>query len=169
MKMRRPGRERQRSVGAVARALAGIVLVGIALTIGGGCSHLPRPHWPWHRTPAASPEAVHELLETRPDGSSGEFPQYWKRNTLVLDMRSAGSQGSVMLQPREHTLWPVRIAFRVLPGEFGELDIRAQQRVVLPITASGTKPVDLELAPGVYLMKTPRITVAWGPNQSPGS
>jgi hypothetical protein len=41
---------------------------------------------------------------------------------------------------------------------------------VLPITPAGTQPVDLELAPGVFIMKTPQITVSWGAaDQSSGS
>ena len=91
------------------------------------------------------------------------FPQYWKGNTLVVDMRPAGGQGSAVLKPREHTTWPVRIAFRVSPSQFGALEVRAAQRVVIPITTTGTKPVDLELAPGVFIMKSPQIAVSWGP------
>jgi hypothetical protein len=91
------------------------------------------------------------------------FPQYWKGNTLVVDIRPAGGQGSAVLKPREHSVWPVRIAFRVMPGQFGALEVRAAQRVVLPITTAGTKPVDLQLAPGVFIMKSPEIAIAWGP------
>jgi len=139
-----------------------------------GCSHLPRPHWPWHHQTAQGPEAVHELVITRADGSEAALPQYWKRNTLVVDLQSGGGEGSVIIKPREHTYWPVRIAFRVMPGQFGALEIRAQQRSVLPITASGAKPVDLELDPGVFIMKSPQIGVHWGPadqatDQSSGS
>jgi hypothetical protein len=133
------------------------------LTIAAGCSHMPHPHWPWHRKPAPAPEVVHELVIKTPDGADVTFPQYWKGNTLIVDMRLAGGQGSVVLKPREHTLWPVRIAFRVMPGQFGALEVHAAQRVVLPITTAGTKPVDLELAPGVFIMKSPQMAVSWGP------
>jgi hypothetical protein len=133
------------------------------LTIAAGCSHMPHPHWPWHRKPAPAPEVVHELVIKTPDGADVTFPQYWKGNTLIVDMRLAGGQGSVVLKPRERTLWPVRIAFRVMPGQFGALEVRAAQRVVLPITTAGTKPVDLELAPGVFIMKSPQMAVSWGP------
>ncbi len=133
-----------------------------ALSLLAACSHLPRPHWPWHHAQTPPPQEVHELVISTPNGAPPNLPQYWHGNTLVVDMQSAGSSGSVTMQPREHTLWPVRIAFRVLPGEFGALDVRAQQRVVLPITASGTKPVDLELDPGVFIMKSPQMTVSWG-------
>ena len=90
---------------------------------------------------------------------------------LVVDLRLGGAQGSAVLKPREHTVWPVRIAFRVLPGQFGVLEVHAAQRAVLPVTTSGgTKPVDLELAPGVFIMKSPQMAVSWGPaDQSSGT
>jgi hypothetical protein len=138
------------------------MLLTALLTIAAGCSHMPHLYWPFHRKPAPAPEIVHELVITTPDGADVAFPQYWKGNTLVVDMRLAGGQGSAILKPREHTVWPVRIAFRVMPGQFGALEVRAAQRVVLPITTAGTKPVDLELAPGVFIMKSPQIAVSWG-------
>jgi hypothetical protein len=148
---------------SVARNAFAAILVTVLLTMTAACSHLPRPYWPWHRKQAPAPQEVHELVVTAPQGSSVTVQQYWNGNTLIVDLRSAGGMGSASLQPREHTLWPARIAFRVIPGQFATLEVRAYQRVVLPITAVGTQPVDLELAPGVYLMKTPEITVLWGP------
>ncbi|HZO24268.1 MAG TPA: hypothetical protein VFB37_17380 [Steroidobacteraceae bacterium] len=139
------------------------ILAGLALTWAAGCSHLPRPHWPWHHQAAQGPQEVHELDIIAAEGSSVNLPQYWKQNTLVVDLQQAGATGSLVMKPREHTLWPVRIALRVMPGQFAALEVRAKQRVVLPITPSGTRPVDLELAPGVYVMKTPEIHVSWGP------
>ena len=150
---------------------AGAALLSCALlTVAAGCSHMPHPHWPWHRKPAPPPEVVHELVITSPAGADSPFPQYWKGNTLVVDLRPGGAQGSAILRPREHTFWPVRIAFHVLPGQFGTLEVRANQRVVLPIAATGSQPVDLELAPGVFIMKSPQMTVTWGPaDQSSGT
>jgi hypothetical protein len=145
-------------------ARTAILLVALSAA---GCSHLPRPHWPWHGKPAPAPEVVHELVITSPEGGDMAFPQYWKGNTLVVDMRLAGGQGKAIMKPREHTLWPVRIAFRVMPGQFGALEVHAQQRVVLPITTSGTKPVDMELDPGVFIMKSPQMTVSWGAADQP--
>lgn len=152
------------------RAVSTAMLLSGLLTIAAGCSHLPHPHWPWHRKPEPAPVVVHELVITTAEGADLAYPQYWKGNTLVVDLRLGGGQGSAVLKPREHTYWPVRIAFRVLPGQFGALEVRAAQRVVLPITTTGTKPVDLELAPGVFIMKSPQIAVSWGPaDQSSGS
>jgi hypothetical protein len=145
-------------------ARTAIVLIALS---GAGCSHLPHPHWPWHGKSAPAPEVVHELVITSPQGADMAFPQYWKGNTLVVDMRLAGAQGKAIMKPREHTFWPVRIAFRVMPGQFGALEVRAQQRAVLPITTSGTKPVDMQLDPGVFIMKSPQMAVSWGPAQQP--
>ena len=151
-----------RPIHAVTRAM----LLTALLTIAAGCSHLPHPHWPFHRKPAPAPQVVHDLVITTLDGADLALPQYWKGNTLVVDMRLAGGQGSAVLKPREHTVWPVRISFRVMPGQFGALEVRAAQRVVIPITTTGTKPVDLELAPGVFIMKSPQIAASWGPSSA---
>lgn len=145
------------------RRLAVAAMLTAVMTFVSGCSHLPSWHWPWHRKPAAPPPEVHELLITTPEGADAAFPQYWHGNTLIIDLKSASGSGSVILKPREHTLWPVRIGFRVMPGQLGQLEVAARQRVVLPVTPAGTKPIELELDPGVFIMKSPQITVTWGP------
>ncbi|HET9390224.1 MAG TPA: hypothetical protein VFO44_11310 [Steroidobacteraceae bacterium] len=138
-------------------------LAGALLTLVCGCSHLPRPHWPWQHRQAQTPQAVHELdVSSAGGGAEVNLPQYWKGNTLVVDLQPAGSSGQVIMKPRAHTLWPVRIAFRVMPGQFGALEVRARQRVVLPITPAGAQPIDLELPPGAFVMKSPEMTVTWG-------
>jgi hypothetical protein len=134
------------------------VALSMLLTVATGCSHLP-----WQHKSAPPPEVVHELVISSPEGAEISFPQYWKGNTLVVDMRLAGGQGNAVLKPREHTVWPVRIAFRVSPGQFGALEAHAQQRMVMPVTATGTKPVDLALDAGVFIMKSPQMTLTWGP------
>lgn len=152
------------------RKVTAAVLLAAVLTVAAGCSHLPQMHWPFHRKPAPAPEVVHELVITTPEGAELALPQYWKGNTLIVDLRLAGSQGNAILKPREHTIWPVRIAFRVSPGQFRILEAHAAQRAVLPITTTGTQPVDLELAPGVFIMKSPQMTLSWGPaDQSSGT
>jgi hypothetical protein len=141
------------------------MVLSVLLTAAAGCSYMP-----WHHKSTPPPQVVHELVITSQEGAEMAFPQYWKGNTLVVDMRLAGGQGNAVLKPREHTLWPVRMAFRVSPGQFGVLEARAQQRMVLPVTASGTKPVDLELDAGVFIMKSPQMTLTWGPaDQSSGT
>ena len=84
-----------------------------------------------------------------------------------MDFQGISGTGSVTLKPREHTEWPIRIAFKVTPGSVGEIEVKAAQRVVLPITPTGTKPVYLELTPGTFSMKTPQIVVSWGPITAP--
>ena len=131
-----------------------------ALLLLGGCSHL---HWPWHRSPPPAPPPVHEL-----DVSGSATPaQYWKRNTLLIDLSAAAGSGSLVLKPASGTTWPVRLAFRVTPGAFGALEVRGAAREVLPIGAAGGKPVDLELPPGIYRADTPQISVSWGAAQAP--
>jgi len=131
----------------------------MALMLVTGCTHL---HWPWHHQPPPPPAPVHELDMTGA-GEAG-FPQYWKRNTLLVDLRGASGTGSAVMKPIAGTTWPVRLAFRVTPGGIGTLEVRGEQRVLLPINASGVQPIELELPPGVYTAKTPQITVSWGPN-----
>src|SRR5215469_11084295 len=131
----------------------------LVLTVGAtGCSHLK---WPWHHEPPPPPKPVH-VLDVSGIGASAVVGQYWKRNTLVLDMTAASGSGSLTLRPPSDG-WPVRLALRVSPGSLGELDVRGAERVVLPIVSSSGKPVDLELPPGVYPPKTAEVTVAWRP------
>jgi hypothetical protein len=127
-----------------------------------GCSHL---HWPWHHPPPPPPTPVHEL-DISSAGATATYPQYWKRNTLVVDLSAAGGSGSITLRPAQGTVWPVLLAVRVTPGAIGVLEVRAAQRTRLPITPGGGKPVDLELAPGVYTPTTPEMTMSWEPLQS---
>ena len=147
------------AAGITARAAA----LGALLTLS-ACSHLHWPswHWPWHRAPPPAPVPVHVL-----DVSGSVTPaQYWKRNTLLIDLSAASGTGQIVLTPSGGEPWPVRLAFRVRPGAFGALEVRGAAREVLPIDPSGVSPVDLELPPGIYSASTARITVSWGPAQA---
>ena len=139
---------------AVKRGVLCATALCLAL-LGTGCAHM---HWPWHHPPPAPPAPVHELEVT----GAGTFPQYWKRNTLLLDLSSASGSGSVTLKPAEGTAWPMRLGVRVTPGAFPVLEVRGDERLSLPISASGAAPIDLEFTPRVYNSKTPQITVSWG-------
>jgi hypothetical protein len=147
-------------------AVLAATLCLVALT---GCGHMPR--MPWSAKPARPPEAVNELVEAASDGTpTRAFPQYWKRNTLVIDLQSAASSGgTLVLKPRDGAKWPVRVAFRVMPGSLGLIEVHADQRLLIPVTRDGTRPVDLELVPGVYTSKTPQITVKWEAAKAPAS
>jgi hypothetical protein len=137
-----------------------IALCLLALT---ACGHMP-----WSKKAAAPPQPVQELTVTGADGAPATaFPQYWKRNTLVVDLQSASGNGSVTLKPGASAKWPVRIALRVRPGTVGLLEVQADQRMILPVTREGDKPVDLELVAGVYTPKSPQMIVRWEPARTP--
>jgi hypothetical protein len=145
----------RQATGSTARAATLAALLALA-----ACSHL---HWPWHHAPPPAPTPVHELDVS----GSATPPQYWKRNTLLIDLSGLAGSGSVVLKPAAGNSWPVRLAFRVTPGSVGALEVRGAAREVLPISASGTRPVDLELPPGIYVAGTPQITVSWGAAEAP--
>jgi hypothetical protein len=136
------------------RSARAAVLASLALAA--GCSHMP-----WHHQPAPPPTEVHEL-DISGASAGTHFPQYWKRNTLLVDLSSASGSGSLVLKPVAGSTWPVRIAMRVTPGAIGALEVRGDQGVTVPITA-GKGPVDLELNPQVYSAHTPELDVGWGP------
>src|SRR5262245_8409847 len=150
------------------RAARWPVLVGTAWTLLAlaSCAYMP-----WHSKAAPRPQPVNELVETAADGTATDtFPQYWKRNTLVVDLSAASSAGgAVTLKPRAGGKWPVRIAFRVMPGTFGMLEVQADQRLLMPVTPEGSKPVDLELVPGVYTPTSAQISVRWDGQKEPAS
>jgi hypothetical protein len=130
-----------------------------------GCGMLP-----WGKKAPQSPVPVNELVELATDGTpTHAFNQYWKRNTLVLDMQGAATQGSIVLKRREGAKWPVRLAFRIMPGSIGLLEVRGDQRMLIPVTREGTQAVDLELVPGVYTANTAQIGIMWEPLRQPSS
>jgi hypothetical protein len=139
---------------AVAAALAACVLAG-------GCSHFSGVHWPWTQKPPPPPVAVNEMTVTTQSGAPAPYPQYWKRNTLLIDLHTASAAGTVLVKPRPGGQWPVRIAFRVTPGSVGVLEVRGEERMVMPVAAAGAEPIDLELAPGVYIGTSVQLTVHW--------
>jgi hypothetical protein len=141
---------------------AGALSIALALAfLLAACSYMP-----WSKKPPAAPEAVNELAVTGADGSPAQgFPQYWKRNTLVVDLSAASGSGALVLKPGESGKWPVRVAFRVAPGSIGLLEVQADQRMLLPVAREGTKPIDLELVPGVYTAGTPQVRVRWEPTR----
>jgi hypothetical protein len=132
-----------------------------------GCAHLPRPHpgalWPWHKAPAAAPEAVHELDVTVPaDAAMPIVLQYWHRNALLVDLQGVASSGSVILRPRAGATWPIRLEFRVQPGRFPVLELQGAQRHVYPVTAATTEPVIIAVEPALYPPAATQILVRWG-------
>ncbi|MBV9345243.1 MAG: hypothetical protein JOZ03_09675 [Gammaproteobacteria bacterium] len=133
-----------------------------ALLLAGACAHL---HAPWRHPPPPAPAAVHELDVGGTDAAA--VTQRWKRNTLLLDLSALPGSGSLTLRPVAGTTWPARLALRVRPGAFAELEVRGAQRLALPISTGGTAPIDLELPPGIYTAATPELAVSWGAGSAP--
>ncbi len=153
--------------GSSARWRPRIALLTLSALLMAGCSSLglPRPSWPFAARPAPAPEVVDELLfESVGDAPVNAFPQYFRRNTLIVDMTAAGAAGAVTLRPRSRFGWPVRVAFRVRPGAFAALEVFGAQRLVLPVVADGRRTtLDLELPPGFVPARDDRaIEVRWG-------
>ena len=145
----------------LASGLSLIVVCTLGLT---ACSSMRMPHiWPFYKKPKPVPEAVLELNLVNADGSTANFPQYWKRNTLVIDLSGAGGTGGFAARLPEETTWPVRVAVRVRPGSVGQVEILGEERNVLPVSNEGTANIDLDLAPSVYTPKTAAIYISWGP------
>jgi hypothetical protein len=140
----------------VAAALLGLL---------GGCGSMPQSLWPFGKQGPQPVERADEIEFDRIlSGPAGPaLPQYWQRNALVVDLQGAGGSGELRMRPKSPQGWPVRLAFRVVPGAFDRLEIVADQRVVWPIDGGATAPVELELPPGVYRAATPEILVRWGP------
>ena len=116
----------------------------------------------------AGAAALHELDISAAAGAPDSWRQYWRRNTLVVDLTAASGSGSITLKPASGAAWPVRLALRVTPGAIGVLEVRADQRLILPITPAG-KPTDLELTPRLYTSATKQMSIIWGPNGAPAS
>jgi len=149
-----------------ARGMAATRTAALALVVAASaCSHMPSMSsikWPWAKESKPAPPPVH-VLDITAAGSAASFPQSLERNTLLVDLSAVSGTGSLTLKPAAGSSWPVRLAFKVTPGAIGLLEVRADQRVVLPITSAAGTPIDLELAPGVYTTATPQLTVSWGP------
>ncbi|HEU4780641.1 MAG TPA: hypothetical protein VFS58_12235 [Steroidobacteraceae bacterium] len=143
-----------------------IVACTLAVT---ACSSIRMPNiWPFHKKAKPVPEAVNELNLVNADGSPASFPQYWKRNTLVIDLSGVGgggmgAAGSFAARLPDETTWPVRVAVRVRPGSVAQIEIQGEERSVLPVSTEGTAAIDLEFAPSVYTPKTAAIYISWGP------
>ncbi len=147
-------------------ASAGRAGAAALVLLAAGCGHLPAMHWPWHQRPAPAAAPVHELDISAAAGAPDSWRQYWRRNTLVVDLTAASGSGSITLKPASGAAWPVRLALRVTPGAIGVLEVRADQRLILPITPAG-KPTDLELTPRLYTSATKQMSITWGPNSAP--
>ena len=144
---------------AMKMRLALLALACVALS---ACTTMSKL-WPFHKQAKPGPEAVHELNLVNADGSGATYPQYWVRNTLVIDLSGVSGTGAVAARLPEQSTWPVRVAVRVRPGSIEQLEVLGEERDVLPVSKDGYKAVDLTLAPSVYTPKTAAIYLSWGP------
>ena len=137
--------------------LALIATVGLLLA---ACS-TPKI-WPFYKKPVPPPEAVHEVDLANADGSAASYPQYWKRNTLVIDLSGVSGTGTVSARLPADTTWPVRVAVRVLPGSVEQLEVVGEERNVLAVSREGTMPIDIEFPPSVFRPTTGALYISWG-------
>jgi hypothetical protein len=154
---------RKPRITAVAVGLTFAMSLGLA-----GCASLTK-HLPWGHKAAPVPEVSTALTVAAPDGAPLSWPQVWQRNDVVLDMGAVAASGAAVVMPRSGLAWPVRVALRVARGSIGSIDVRGAQRLVIPVPASGTGTIDLELPPGVYVAATKQITLNWGPASPPAT
>ena len=138
-----------------------ILLLAAGLLAIGGCATV-KSHWPFGKARAVAPVPVQELrAEVSAGESSPAVLQFWERNTLVVDLTNVANAGQVQLIRDSARSWPVRVAFRMLPGRFEALEVRGAQRVVLPVSA-GNGAVTAVLPPGAYDSSTTRLDLRWG-------
>ena len=142
---------------------ARLVYIAVASLAISACSSMHMPKiWPFYKKPKPVPEAVHELDLVNADGTPASYPQYWKRNTLVIDLSGASGTGSVTARLPAETTWPVRVAVRVQPGSVQQIEVLGEERSVLPVAPEGVVPMDLEFAPSVYRPTTAAVYINWG-------
>ncbi len=139
-------------------ALAVVAASCLALV---GCGSMKKL-WPFGKRAKPGPEAVNELALVNADGSPASYPQYWQRNTLVIDLTGIGGAGSFAARLPDETTWPVRMALRVRPGSVQQLEILGEERNILPVSESGARNIDIEVAPSVYTPRTAAIYISWG-------
>ena len=136
-------------------------MVACSLVLSACAMHMPHV-WPFYKKPKAGPQAVNALNLVNADGSPASYPQYWKRNTLVIDLSGVSGTGSFAARLPEETTWPVRVAVRVRPGSVQQIEIQGEERNVLPVAPDGAQPLDLEFAPSVYRPRTAAIYISLG-------
>jgi hypothetical protein len=142
------------------RAIHASTLAVLALLA--GCATV-RGWWPFGHHDSQAPQPVTDLVVGLPDGAAPQpVLQYRERNTLVLDLTGVADRGRITLQPGADGNWPARIAVRMMPRRFGELEVRGAQRLVLPVAAAGSAAVTAELPPGIYAPGTAQLAVSWG-------
>jgi len=139
-----------------------LALIAACALLIGGCASPGTKWWPFHKKPKPPPEIVHELDLVNADGTPANFPQFWKRNTLVIDLSGVSGTGGLAARLPADTTWPVRVAVRVQPGGVEQIEVQGEERNVMAVSREGTLPIDLEFAPSVYRKTTAAIYINWG-------
>lgn len=138
------------------------LIAGLSLVVT-GCSSMPRIDlWPFDKKQQPAPEVVHEVDLVNADGTPASYPQYWKRNALLIDLSGVSGTGSVAARLPADTTWPVRVAVRVRPGSVEQVEVLGEERNVLAVSREGTLPIDLEFPSSVYRPNTGAIYISWG-------
>ena len=143
------------------------LVAALGLASASGCNtmktvHVPKLHWPWAAKPVPAPPNANQVAWEGIDGAAAvEFPQWWARNTLIIDMTGASGAGSVRMHAKASMGWPKRIALRLRPGSVARIEVQADQRVVTPIVGSGAQSIEIALAPSVYSARTETIALSW--------
>ena len=138
------------------------LIAGLSLVVT-GCSSMPKIDlWPFDKKQQPPPEVVHEVDLVNADGTPASYPQYWKRNTLLIDLSGVSGTGSVAARLPADTTWPVRVAVRVRPGSVEQVEVLGEERNVLAVSREGTLPIDLEFPSSVYRPNTGAIYISWG-------
>lgn len=119
-------------------------------------------HWPWHHGPHTATAGTQGagLTIRMEGGSTAAVPQSWNRNTLLVDLTHLGGNGAATLAPPPNAGWPVRLAFRVQPGSIASLEVEGAQRVQYTVPTHGAA-MTVQLDPGIYVVKTPNLTLRW--------
>jgi hypothetical protein len=115
----------------------------------------------WRKAPQSAEIAQELVLEGPASADAPLLPQTWQRNAVQLDLTSLAGEGSIKLRPLAGHAWPVRLEFLVRPGSFAQLEVHADQRVVLSVPAGGA-PVLLKLPGGVYSGNSHELQLSWG-------
>jgi hypothetical protein len=143
-----------RRLAACCRNIGLIMAASLVLS---GCAM----HWPWKRRPVPPPQPVQQVsIASDAAGAVVTIPQYWDRNTLLLDLSAVNGEGGANITPIKALGWPIRLEFRVRPGSIGRLEVLGAQRVLYAVPAQG-EPLLLKLAPSAYHADTPQITLRW--------
>jgi hypothetical protein len=140
-----------------------VLIAGLSLWVAGCSTYTASWSWPpIQKKPKPVPEVVHEVDLVNADGTPANYPQTWKRNTLLIDLSGVSGTGTVTARLPAETTWPVRVAVRVRPGSVEQIEVLGEERNVAAVAREGLTPIDLEFPPSVFRPTTQAIYISWG-------